>query len=102
MTKTYLLAKQILAKYPETRGSDQELQWKIWEYQGVVKNGYMSKADYIYKAKHFETIRRTRQKIQERHPELRATLDTLDYRREIERSKGTWIFTDNTARFITS
>lgn len=98
--KTYNLIKNILIKYKETRNCDKTLQWKIWERQGVVKNGFISEFDYIKKAKHFETIRRTRQKIQERHPELRANFDTEEYREAKQATQGTWIFRDNIAQFI--
>lgn len=102
--KTYLLVKRILEDHEETRNSDKELQWRIWEREGAVKNGYLSKQDYIFHAKHFETIRRTRQKIQEKYPHLRASTEVQEMRTNKEKSKGTWIFNDktNTAQFITN
>ncbi len=100
--KTYNLIKKLLRDYPDTRNSDKELQWKIWEYQGAVINNCITKQNWIYKAKLSETIRRTRQKIQERYPNLRANKDIEKEREEKEATKGTWVFIDDTnvAKFV--
>lgn len=102
--KTYLLVKKLLETYPETRNSDKELQWRIWEREGAVKNNVMTKQDYLFHAKHFETIRRTRQKIQEKYTHLRASSDVQAIKDEKAKTKGTWIFNDVTgvASFITN
>jgi len=70
--------KVILTNYPETRDNDRILMLKIWAYQ----NSELRHLDYMFL--HFargfingeyadpESIRRSRQKIQEQHPELRG------------------------------
>ncbi len=98
--KTYLLIKSLLTKYPETRNSDKLLQWKIWDAQGALVNNCLTYNNWMHKAKLSETIRRTRQKIQERHPELRADKETEAKREAKEATKGTWIFTDNVAKYV--
>lgn len=98
--KTYDLIKQLLEKYPELRNNDKELQWKVCENQGITVNGFLSKENFLYKAKSFETIRRSRQKAQEENPHLRANPQTQEARMEKQKSKGTWIFRDNIARFV--
>ena len=57
------LVKEVLSEFPVTRGSDWELIFKVWYNQGVfipveLRQKIMSKCSS------FETIRRTRQKIQ--------------------------------------
>lgn len=57
------LVKEILAKYPETRGDDIELIIKVWEYQGLK---FTDTQKYLLRKCYSpETIRRNRQKIQE-------------------------------------
>jgi hypothetical protein len=98
--RTYNLIRHILRDFPDTRNSDKELQWKIWEKQGAVRDGVLTKQNWIYKAKLAETVRRTRQKIQERHPELKPVKEIEALREEKEASRGTWIFNDETQTAI--
>ena len=57
------VVKQVLANYPETRDNDKELLIKTWEHLGLyLSQGQQDKFKHIASP---ETIRRTRQKIQE-------------------------------------
>lgn len=57
------LVKMILRDNPETRGDDLKLLLKVWEFQGLKFN---EKQKYMFtRVMNPETIRRTRQKIQE-------------------------------------
>ena len=57
------LILDILEKHPVTRGNDLELILKVWEYQGLHLTP--QQLYLIHKVYTPETIRRTRQKIQE-------------------------------------
>ena len=61
--KAELLVRQILAQFPETRSDDKELIIRAWEAQGLILSFYQKqKLRTIFSN---ETIRRSRQKIQE-------------------------------------
>lgn len=96
--KTYILIKKLLTQYPELRSDDKALQWKMFEIQGKLVNGFLSYQGFK-QAKSTETVRRTRQKLQEKHPELQANSQIQEIRKTIQNTKGTWIFRDNTAYF---
>lgn len=96
--KIYDIVLQLLKQRPELRSSDKLLQWRVFEYQGLIKNGYLSYENFM-KALSFETIRRTRQKIQELHPELGATQSIKILRAEKQKSKGTWVFREETQSY---
>jgi hypothetical protein len=81
------LIYKLLVKYPELRDSDRLLVWKVWEIQGIASD-YMSKHDFIAKAEHFENIRRTRQKIQEKYPEVRSSERVQEAKDELADMKG--------------
>lgn len=101
----YDLILKLLDEEPELRNSDKKLQWRVWEKTGYIKEGvnfqylpyqyFMSK-----KIANTETIRRTRQKIQELHPELGAVADVAAARAEKAKSKGTWVFREETQSYV--
>ena len=93
--KTYDLICTILQKKPELRNSDKALCWEIWSMEGKTKAGLISKYDFLT-AEHFETIRRTRQKVQEDHPELKSNEQIEEQRKAIERTKGTFVYRNET------
>jgi hypothetical protein len=68
--------------------------WEIWEGQGLIKNDSINFYDFHDKAEDTETIRRTRQKVQEDHKELGRTGTTKK-----EASKGTFVYREKTPIF---
>ena len=98
--KTYDLIKGILEDELDTRNSDKLLCWKVWQEQGLIGDGYLSYDGFI-KGVHFETIRRTRQKIQELYPSLKGTRVVQKARKKIAKQKGTHIFRETTMFDIT-
>lgn len=89
--KTYDLIYKLLSDNPKLRDSDRLLMWKIWEMTGSVKNGVMTQEGFM-NAEHFETIRRTRQKVQEDHEELKSSPRIQAYKDEKQASKGTFVY----------
>jgi hypothetical protein len=91
----YEKIKQLLNDYPDYRNSDRKLIWRIWMEQGFVYS--MRGEDLItypmfMKATSPETIRRTRQKIQQNFPELRSSEKVLQEKSKIEAQKGTHVY----------
>ena len=94
--RIYDLVKEIMTDYPKTRNSDKALHFTVWNKLGLVDGRSISYEKYL-KAPSTETIRRSRQKIQELHPELRATSATVrQARRQKQQSKGTFIYREET------
>jgi hypothetical protein len=91
MIKLYDRIKHLLEIAPIYRNSDDELQWQIWSDTGTVVNGVITKSNFL-KALNPETIRRTRQKVQEEHPELKADPGVLALREEKEKTGGNFAF----------
>ena len=99
--KTYDRVLQILNKDEKARNSDKYLIWEFWVEEGWATNfsedgdmasdGYMNQRAFM-SATSPESIRRCRQKIQETHPELAPTSQTALFRRNKEKSRGTYIF----------
>lgn len=97
-TKIYDLVKQLLTDNPELRNSDKKLIWEIWKRCGLTyfypnndDGGYIS-FDNFMKAPSFESCRRTRQKIQEHHPELQASEEVKKLRKKKQESKSTFVY----------
>ena len=97
--KIYDLVKEILTENVPSRSNDKLLLWLVWDKQKLIKNASISMLDFITYAEHFETIRRTRQKIQELYPSLRANALTQARRSKREKEQGTFIFRDKTPIF---
>lgn len=83
LTTTSELVKNILEKYPETRNSDNILYIKVCSTIGQENGIDINKISMPYllmnlkelKMPVFETVRRTRQKIQAEFPHLSADAD---------------------------
>lgn len=82
------LVKEILKNYPETRNSDSALYSKVVEQ---LNKSALDKpfGEVMANLKEmglpgFETVRRSRQKIQELYEELKACDVVQDYRTELE------------------
>jgi hypothetical protein len=102
--KTYDLVYALLKQKPELRNSDKKLLWEVWKYQGYIIQGssfeYLPYLTFMKKnIPHFETVRRSRQKIQELHPELQASPHVAQARRDKQVQKGTWIFREETQTY---
>lgn len=89
--KIYDLSKSILEKYPSTRSDDKKLIWVVLGELGYIHDGVITKEDFL-NSPSFESIRRSRQKIQELHPELAPNIFVKSARKHIEEQKGTHIF----------
>lgn len=81
--KKMQIVTEILEDFPETRSNDNELIYRYLKRMGMP-------TDYEY-LRHYdvnvsESIRRTRQKIQERNPLLKANEPTLNRRLVLERT----------------
>ena len=92
--KIYDLVKQLLTDYPELRDSDKKLIWEVWDQLELVDEFGFQHITYdnFMKAPSTESIRRARQLIQARHPELQATKRVRSYRHQKEESKGTFAY----------
>jgi len=99
MPKVYDLVKKILLRDEQARNSDKELIWQVYKQIGVVKEvEWFGNREAIIKENFlsgdlpsFETIRRTRQKIQE--TELKATdKGVIEARKQKQDQKGTFIY----------
>lgn len=73
----------ILTEFPECRDDDKKLLVAIWskETEAITVEGFFSEllSGHI---SHFESIRRMRQKLQEKHPSLRG--EKWDVRHNME------------------
>lgn len=89
--KTYDLIYKLLQEKPHLRDSDKALAWEIWSMQGVVVNGVLSETGFM-NAEHFETLRRTRQKVQEDHEEVKSNPLVQALKDEKRATKGTFVY----------
>lgn len=86
------LVKTLLISDPKTRNSDNYLYYRILKMQGEKKGIDIEKmplTTFLMKMSEygfapFETVRRTRQKLQEHNPELAAVEEVAEYRAEKE------------------
>lgn len=75
--------KKLLIEYPETRDSDLKLYIRIAEKRGCERYPLcevLSDLDF-YDMPPFETVRRSRQKVQEFNPDLKASAAVQEARR---------------------
>ena len=94
--KLYDIVKTALERDPRYRNSDSQLTWRIWadlNYAVHIGDQWYISYDNYNRAPSSASIRRARRKIQELHPELRAT-DPKVKRERGKKSdqKGTHIF----------
>jgi len=73
------------------RNSDNELKWQIWMETGTVINGCITKESFL-NAIDSETIRRTRQKVQEQHPNLKPSQEIQELRNKLEETGGNFVY----------
>ncbi len=95
LNSTTKVVKAFLEFVPETRGDDYLLWLRVLEFEAERQDRNttfahcVTLADFLQQAKcckypHFETVSRTRRKLQEKYPELRATAETQAARAEQE------------------
>jgi hypothetical protein len=89
--KLYDLILKLMKNDAKYRDSDKELQWQVWKLEGNVSGNVMTYENFIHSISP-ETIRRTRQKIQETHPELRSSYLIQGYKDNIQDQKSTHIY----------
>ncbi len=85
LKNTTNLVKRILINEPETRNSDDLLYLKVCEYINIVAVNMPFK-DMLLKRKEwgippFESVRRSRQKVQEKYPELSGNANVEGHRK---------------------
>lgn len=91
--KLYDLVFHILKTDSYTRSSDKKLIWEVLKYQGFTENGAITYTRFMSKdIANFESVRRCRQKIQEKYPELRAVGVVFQERAKKAKQKGNFIY----------
>ena len=88
MSRLKKLSKQveaILEEYPMTRGDDRLLITTVYiRHYGVRPTAGFKEVMSDYTLPPFESIRRSRQKVQEQRPELRANADIEQIRMDLQ------------------
>jgi len=104
MTKLYDRIKDNLEHNEIYRNSDKHLMWKIWHEEGLIKKiknadtgeeKYVMLFDNFLKATSSESIRRCRQKIQEKFSELGPTVEVNNFRRKKQKQKGSFVYRED-------
>ncbi len=89
--KLYDLVLTLLRSDELYRDNDKALIWRVWEMDNRSSFNSISRYEFM-KCTSPESIRRTRQMIQARFPELKASKQTQEMRDEIKKDKGTFVF----------
>ena len=89
--RLYTKVKHLLVEFPELRNSDKMLIWKVWLDGGFVKYENITLEAFM-NAPSVETIRRTRQKVQEEYPELQASEGVRRFRKTKQTTKSTFVY----------
>lgn len=99
--KVFERVKAILETYPEARNSDNVCEWIYLEQIGIVENNIITRSSFL-EAPPLESIRRARQLVQEKHPELQANETVKTFRKQKEEKFPRWVFDEEsgTSRLI--
>jgi hypothetical protein len=90
--KIYDIVKRLLQEQVACRNSDKQLQWQFLRDRNFVIDSQLSYWSFM-NAPSMESIRRCRQKIQEKHPELGPTnSEVVVGRKKKEDTKSTFIY----------
>lgn len=89
--KLYEVIYKLLKEHTELRDSDKKLQWRIMELTGAIRNGVLTYESWM-NAENTETIRRTRQKVQEDHEELKSSPQVQAYKDAKESTQGKFVY----------
>lgn len=94
--KLYEMIKDLMTRYPKLRDSDRLLMWNIWGKRGSLQSDLFGSSAITKEAFMLavspESIRRCRQKLQEKYPELRSSKKVQEEKDEISAQKGTHIY----------
>lgn len=96
--KLYDVVKQLLTDYPTLRNSDKLLIWNVFGSLDLLDNGLVAtviRKENFLKAPSTESIRRVRQKIQEKYPDLRSSKATQKAKDIKEKTKGNFVFQES-------
>lgn len=89
--KLYDVIYKLLKEHTELRDSDKKLQWRIMELTGAIRNGVLTYESWM-NAENTETIRRTRQRVQEDHEELKSSPQVQAYKDAKESTQGKFVY----------
>jgi hypothetical protein len=89
--KLYDVVLKLLIDYPKLRDSDRLLIWNVWGVLGYLHEGKISRSSFML-GPHTESIRRVRQKIQEKYPDLGSSDSVQSAKDEKEDEKGTFVY----------
>ena len=89
--KCYDLVKKILEECPETRDSDNALEWEYLVRQGLVVNGSITKEMFL-KTSALETARRSKQDIQNKRHLFDKSPEVKKWTQEKAKQKGTHVY----------
>lgn len=89
--RLYDVIYKLLTEHTELRDSDKKLQWRIMELTGAIRNGALTYESWM-NAENTETIRRTRQKVQEDHEELKSSPQVQAYKDAKEGAQGKFVY----------
>lgn len=93
--KLFLLVRRLMTENEAYRNSDKRLMWRVWQEEGMIIDK-LSLGNFLSSQTTTpESVTRARRKIQELHPELRATDRVYRARHKKQMEKGTHIFREN-------
>ena len=92
--RLYDVIYKLLTEHTELRDSDKKLQWRIMELTGAIRNGALTYESWM-NAENTETIRRTRQKVQEDHEELKSSPQVQAYKDAKEGAQGKFVYREH-------
>lgn len=92
--KLYDTVLKVLTEKPATRSDDKVLIWEVLREFGYITffGGNSLSYERFMKSPSFESIRRCRQKIQEKRADLQATDKVRKLRSSISEEKGTHVY----------
>lgn len=95
----YILVKELLEEKPERRDNDKKLIWAVLFKLGYADTYHIRFQDFLDRGfPAFESITRARRKVQQDHPELRASKFIRDLRKLKESKKGYFAYHETVER----
>jgi len=87
----YDVVKEVLEKYPQTRGDDKKLIWVVFGMLGFVDDKKITRENFL-EAPSCESVTRARRKVQENFPDLNPNEFVLRARKTIEEKRGFHVY----------